>query len=375
MSLQYTGLTLQMVAKELGEKSLKLSDLCTSKNINLFSWRKPFAYPSNKVELDDYEAWRGRAYGFQVVPQITKPESGAEMDEMYYVPPSGGTEQPYRLGDFRGYSHTAKSPITLNITTEYDDVKPTVCKLKFSQLDGQLTLSEIFNTQNIYLAFIYVNANRIRVITTDKAIKDLDRAEQSLELPSAQDDAGIQTDLYVCMTLKQFVDYQDLNEWSSLGGCFPLNFPNYHEYHKVITVQAPPKDTMLISSVFFKAVHHVGISWIVKPLITYRKADSSQATVTFNAADYYLDIEHSGYRLQNMTGGTVNQIIVDNMTGEFSTIYYEGEAEIENNIYFRLTENSYDSTNYPKGDFVVRVYRKKDDKNMCISRIDLRDVD
>ena len=375
MSLPYTGLTIQMVAKELGEKSSKLSDLCTSKNINLFAWRKPFAYAANKVELDDYQAWRGRAYGFQMVVQKNKPESGQEMDEMYYNPPSGGTEQPFRLGDFRGYSHNAKSPITMNITTEFDSIKPTVCKLKFNQLDGQLTLSEIFNTQNIYLAFIYVNANRIRVITTDKPIKDLDRAEQTLELSSAQDDAGLTTDLYVCMVLKKFEDYQDLNEWSSLNGCFPLNFPNYHEYHKSFVVQAPPKDTMLISSVFFKAVHHVGITWIVKPLIKYRKADGSQQTVTFNAADYYLDIEHSGYNLQNMTGGTVNQIIVNNMTGEFSTIYYEGEAEIESNIYFRLTEHSYDSTNYPKGDFVVRVYRKKDDKNMCISRIDLRDVD
>lgn len=375
MSLPYTGLTMQIVAKELGIKTNKLSELCTNKNINLFAWRKPFAYAANKVELDDYEAWRGRAYGFQVVPQIERPESGAEMPEMYYVPPSGGTEQPFRLGDFRGYSHNAKSPITLNITTEFDSIKPTVCKLKFSQLDGQLTLSEIFNTQNIYLAFIYVNANRIRVITTDKAIKDLDRTEQTLEIPASSGDTGLQTDLYVCMVLKKFEDYQDLNEWSSLGGCFPLNFPNYHNYHLSFVVQAPPKDTMLISSVFFKAVHHVGITWIVKSLITYRKADSSQQTVTFNAADYYLDIEHSGYNLQNMTGGTVNQIIVDNMTGEFSTIYYEGEAEIETNIYFRLTEHSYDSTNYPKGDFVVRVYRKKDDKNMCISRIDLRDVD
>ena len=212
MSLSYKNLTIQMVAKELGIKTNKLSELCTSKNINLFAWRKPFAYPSNKVELDDYQAWRGRAYGFQVVPQITKPESGAEMPEMYYNPPSGGTEQPFRLGDFRGYSHTAKSPITLNITTEFDSIKPTVCRLTFNQLDGQLTLSEIFNTQNIYLAFIYVNENRIRVITTDKAIKDLDRGEQTLELPSAQDDAGVQTDLYVCMTLKQFTDYQDLHE-------------------------------------------------------------------------------------------------------------------------------------------------------------------
>ena len=52
MSLPYKNLTFEIVAKELGEKSLKLSDLCTSKNINLFAWRKPFAYASNKVEME-----------------------------------------------------------------------------------------------------------------------------------------------------------------------------------------------------------------------------------------------------------------------------------------------------------------------------------
>lgn len=64
MSLPYKNLTFEIVAKELGEKSLKLSDLCTSKNINLFAWRKPFAYAANKVEMDDYQAWRGRALWF-----------------------------------------------------------------------------------------------------------------------------------------------------------------------------------------------------------------------------------------------------------------------------------------------------------------------
>lgn len=136
MSLPYKNLTFEIVAKELGEKSLKLS-VYVQVRISIYSLGENLLLnAANKVEMDDYQAWRGRAYGFQIVAQIERPEAGAEMPEMYYVPPSGGTEQPFRLGDFRGYDHTAKSPITMNITTEYDDVRPTVCKLTFNQLDG-----------------------------------------------------------------------------------------------------------------------------------------------------------------------------------------------------------------------------------------------
>lgn len=378
MSLPYTGLTFEMVAKELGEKSLKLSDLCTSKNINLFSWRKPFAYPSNKVELDDYEAWRGRAYGFQVVPQITKPESGAEMDEMYYVPPSGGTEQPFRLGDFRGYSHTAKSPITLSITTEYDDIKPTVCKLKFSQLDGQLTLSEIFNTQNIYLAFIYVNANRIRVITTDKAIKDLDRGEQVLEIPASSGDTDVQTDLYVCMTLKQFVDYQDLNEWSSLGGCFSLNFPNYHEYHKTVVVQAPQFEAIKFTDLTMRYVFHNqnGAIWLNNPVVTYAKEDINQASVTFKADDYYLEYELSGHQFISISGSSSNQLIVNDLEGSYTTKSYEDTVEFDKKIYIKFDEYAYDkNTNLLKDNVSCRIYRKKDYKLMFYDEIDFNNLE
>ena len=378
MSLPYTGLTLQMVAKELGEKSSKLSDLCTSKNINLFSWRKPFAYAANKVELDDYQAWRGRAYGFQMVVQKDKPESGAEMDEMYYNPPTGGTQEPFRLGDFRGYSHTAKSPITLSITTEYDDVKPTVCRLTFNQLDGELTLSEIFNTQNIYLAFIYVNANRIRVITTDKAIKDLDRGEQTLELPSAQDDAGVQTDLYVCMVLKKFEDYQDLNEWSSLGGAFPLNFPNYHEYHKTVVVQAPQFEAIKFTNLTMRYVFHNqnGAIWINNPVITYAKEDINQASVTFNAADYYLEYELSGHQFISISGSSSNQLIVNDLEGSYTTKSYEDTVEFDKKIYIKFDEYAYDkNTNLLKDNVSCRIYRKKDHKIMFYDEIDFNNLE
>lgn len=378
MSLPYTGLTFEMVAKELGEKSLKLSDLCTSKNINLFSWRKPFAYASNKVELDDYQAWRGRAYGFQMVVQKDKPESGAEMDEMYYVSPSGGTEQPFRLGDFRGYSHTAKSPITLSITTEYDDIKPTVCRLTFNQLDGQLTLSEIFNTQGLYLTFIYVNSNRIRVVSADKAIKDLDRGEQVLEIPASSGDTGIETDLYVCMTLKQFSDYQDINEWSSLGGAFPLNFPNYHEYHKVITVQAPKYEAIKFTNLTMRYVFHNqnGAIWINNPVVTYAKEDINQASVTFKADDYYLEYELSGHRFIAIDNTSSNQLIVNDLEGSYTTKSYEDTVEFDKKIYIKFDEYAYDSsTNLLKDNVSCRIYRKKDNKIMFYDEIDFNNLE
>ncbi len=378
MSLSYKNLTFEMVAKELGEKSLKLSDLCTSKNINLFAWRKPFAYAANKVEVDDYQAWRGRAYGFQIVAQNDKPASGQEMPEMYYNPPSGGTEQPYRLGDFRGYDHTAKSPITLSISTEYDDVSPTVCKLTFNQLDGQLTLSEIFNTQSFYLTFIYVNANRIRVISAAKAIKDLDRGEQTLEIPSSSGDTGIQTDLYVCMTLKQFTDYQDLTEWSSLGGCFPLNFPNYHNYHSSFVVQAPSFEAIKFTGLTMRYVHHnyAGAIWVNNPTVTYAKENINQSSVTFNAADYYLEYELSGHRFIAIDGKSQNQLIVNDLEGSYTTTSYEDTIEFDKKIYIKFDEYAYDkNTNLLKDKVTCRIYRKKDYKLMAYYEIDFNNLE
>lgn len=378
MSLPYTGLTFEIVAKELGEKSLKLSDLCTSKNINLFAWRKPFAYAANKVELDDYQAWRGRAYGFQMVAQIERPETGAEMPEMSYNPPTGGTSEPFRLGDFRGYDHNAKSPITMNITTEYDDIKPTVCKLTFNQLDGQLTLSEIFNTQNIYLTFIYVNANRIRVVSASKAIKDLDRTEQVLEIPSSSADTGIETDLYVCMTLKQFTDYQDLNEWSSLGGAFPLNFPNYHEYHKTVIIQAPSFEPIKFTGLTMRYIHHnyAGAIWLNNPVVTYAKENTNQASVTFNADEYYLEYELSGHQFIGLDNKRQNQLIVNDLEGTYTTKYSEETIEFDKKIYIKFDEYAYDkNTNLLRDKVSCRIYRKKDYKLMAYHEIDFNNLE
>mgnify|MGYP001169881009 CR=1 FL=1 len=378
MSLPYTGLTFEIVAKELGEKSLKLSDLCTSKNINLFAWRKPFAYAATKVEMDDYQAWRGRAYGFQLAPQIERPISGQELAEMSYNPPSGGTEQPFRLGDFRGYDHTAKSPITLSITTEYDDIRPTVCKLTFNQLDGQLTLSEIFNTQSLYLTFIYVNSNRIRVISAAKAIKDLDRAEQVLEIPSSSGDTGIQTDLYVCMTLKQFVDYQDLNEWSSLGGCFPLNFPNYHNYHSSFVVQAPSFEAIKFIDVTMRYVHHnyAGAIWLNNPVVTFAKENTNQSSVTFNAADYYLEYELPGHQFIGIDGKSQNQLIVNDLEGTYTTKYSEETIEFDKKIYIKFDQYAYDkNTNLLIDNVRCRIYRKKDYKLMYTGYTDFNNLE
>lgn len=378
MSLPYKNLTFEMVAKELGEKSLKLSDLCTSKNINLFAWRKPFAYAANKVELDDYQAWRGRAYGFQMVAQIERPETGAEMPEMSYNPPTGGTQEPYRLGDFRGYDHNAKSPITLSISTEYDDIRPTVCKLTFNQLDGQLTLSEIFNTQNIYLTFIYVNANRIRVISADKAIKDLDRGEQTLEIPASSGDTEIETDLYVCMTLKQFSDYQDLNEWSSLGGCFPLNFPNYHEYHKTVIIQAPSFEPIKFTGLTMRYIHHNYASaiWLNNPVVTFTKENTNQASVTFNAADYYLEYELYGHQFIGIDGKSQNQLIVNDLEGSYTTTSYEDTVEFDKKIYIKFDEYAYNkNTNLLKDNVRCRIYRKKDYKLMYAGDADFNNLE
>jgi hypothetical protein len=113
----------------LGESSNDLATLCKSSKINMWAKYKPTCYPSPFP--DDWYRARDDNYGISV-PRYNTLESlynayfidGDENhDNGYsYERPSGGSAEPYRLGDFRGYNSRATSPIfsfivTANATT------------------------------------------------------------------------------------------------------------------------------------------------------------------------------------------------------------------------------------------------------------------
>ena len=107
-------ITISQVATLLGENTRRLKALCTSSKINKWSVRKPIAH-SKIADLTDAEvlaADAGMVFGNAALTPYYSAESLLSVlkkgTKWTYTPPTGAyPNQPWRLGDFRGYVHRA----------------------------------------------------------------------------------------------------------------------------------------------------------------------------------------------------------------------------------------------------------------------------
>lgn len=103
MALGTTGISTTLVANTIGVGSNDVGTLCTSSKINPWSKWKPVSYQTSG-SLTDAQL-KETNYGFNIT-------SNTNLDSptgWSYVKPIGGMTSPYRLGDFRGYNHEAKT--------------------------------------------------------------------------------------------------------------------------------------------------------------------------------------------------------------------------------------------------------------------------
>lgn len=114
MILPNSNLSFSMVCRALGTYTSDLGRLCLSPNININSKHKPISYPktSGLAEID----WKTANYGFQANSATswlfttqfeTLLNQAKEENHWYYKKPQGGSNSPYRLGDFRGLNTDA----------------------------------------------------------------------------------------------------------------------------------------------------------------------------------------------------------------------------------------------------------------------------
>ena len=122
MALATTGITTSAVGNALGVSTRDVGALCTSANINKWSIWKPIKYASNNgITLDIIKSVKcgltpktstilyNSSFGNDSVSQVTTTTAAtvSGITEWTYTKPSGGSTSPYRLGDFRGYNHSA----------------------------------------------------------------------------------------------------------------------------------------------------------------------------------------------------------------------------------------------------------------------------
>lgn len=107
--LPNSNITTTMVANELQVSTRNIGQLCTSDKINQWSKNKPIRY--NKVEgLTDSERLY-HYYGFSTISWMSDPTRAYKQTIEYLKPRGKSHDEPYRIGDFRGYDHDVQAPL------------------------------------------------------------------------------------------------------------------------------------------------------------------------------------------------------------------------------------------------------------------------
>ena len=117
MSLPTTNITTSMVSSAIGLGSNDVGALCSSSNVNKWSKWKPVSYQSNSPINDSILSSIKYGIDVQSFTSITDLVNYylSNIPAKYtYSKPLGGITSPYRIGDFRGYNHSAVRPISGN---------------------------------------------------------------------------------------------------------------------------------------------------------------------------------------------------------------------------------------------------------------------
>jgi hypothetical protein len=110
MALPTTGITTTLVGNELGVATRNVGNLCKAESVNMWSKTKPVrkAQVTPMVIPDDFQSVN---YGIGIPSYATVQALYNNMlsssPQWIYERPNGGASQPFRIGDFRKYDHTA----------------------------------------------------------------------------------------------------------------------------------------------------------------------------------------------------------------------------------------------------------------------------
>ena len=154
MALSTTGITTSAVGNALGTSSRNVNYLCHHTNINKWAKGKPIPYASNGGITDDNRKFANQGFDLNYVTSVSIAQlwnSAKANKDWIYTPPTGGTEQPFRLGDFRGYNHNAVQPYDYHSFPTKVESYNSTCEVSFRILkntNAELTLSDFAHFEN-----------------------------------------------------------------------------------------------------------------------------------------------------------------------------------------------------------------------------------
>jgi hypothetical protein len=179
--------SIQDVRQVLGNSSTDLGTLCKASQTNMWAKYKPvvLALIDTVSQFDKTNNkwyswatwWKGTTGTCGCVPYVLRSiadvvdHCSGGLNGWSYTKPGGGAASPYRLTDFAGYYHGAVAPIGSFLMETYNTQDAAmVCSLTQSS-ERQLTLADLNNFNNYYLAFYAVRTGGgTKVLTAQKTL-------------------------------------------------------------------------------------------------------------------------------------------------------------------------------------------------------------
>ena len=232
MALSTSGITTTLVANALGSASRNIGALCTHQNVNKWSKHKPViqARDSN----DGFPTWWKASDGKcgLDIPEFTSITSlinyyNTTPELWTYKKPTGSESSPFRLGDFRGYEHSAQPPLLANQMADTYNKSivnlPTSLNIRATSTT-ELSVNDIgtsFNLGNGYFGVALAN----RGTTTQRSLTDssiIGTGEAGgVQIPLTSVDVG----LYTVFMFISSVMKTTFNGTDPIGGKF-VPIPN-----------------------------------------------------------------------------------------------------------------------------------------------------
>lgn len=164
MALSTTNVSTTVVSQAIGVSTHNVGALCTSNKINKWSKYKPVNFSSiNKTEnwYKSNDLNCGLNINIYTTINAMIADVRAGNTTWSYIPPSGGANSPYRLGDFAGYNHSAVQPFNSNSLSVnyYKDIHTSIgVALDLTTVDNSnLSLNDIGSLTSYYFAIAIVS--------------------------------------------------------------------------------------------------------------------------------------------------------------------------------------------------------------------------
>ena len=154
MALGTTGITTSKVGNALGTNSRDVGTLCSSSLINPWSKGKPIPYPTTEGITDYQRRMANQGFNLNDATSISISQlfaSATANKNWTYTPPKGGINEPFRLGDFRGYNHKAEPPYNFNSFPTTVETYGNTAEASFRILknsEAELGLSDFVHFEN-----------------------------------------------------------------------------------------------------------------------------------------------------------------------------------------------------------------------------------